>query len=516
MRRPFAALLVVAVSLCVGRAGNASDEPPGGAQTQQAQWDSAARDAFELVRAVTANAFASGAPARCRLAFPRQGMTGTLEAANESRIEVQARGIRLTFAWDALSPKHVYSLGKTYLPADDAGSHLALSIYCYVNGLKRECEDEAGTAVAIAGRGGAFLAEASEVLDHLALLRAAAVKRMMRTPKPTRTSQRPQERRVPKGIDPSWRPMVCTDANVRGATVSFEIGFTSFRDMYKSDEERVRQDLLAFVEWANVTWVPEVMVHWTLKDIVIRRSPSEEPSHGQRSTNHHYKTLGKIDPELESSMLVKLTTETGGWSLGGWYSTGIRRTVVAHKYLKQHFHHEAAHAFQQGHGCGRPYEKGSMNGSNNGPYKFIPRQHVFNFKELEGMIPSPEKFGTFERLGPWKTPVPPYARMDFAHRAKDADHEEKIPLDVLANDHTANNGRLWIKSASRPKNGGTVGRAIGRGPGGRDVLFYKRPANPDLEYDFFTYTLVNDYGLESTGNVLVLFGGDSPAEVVHP
>ena len=172
---------------------------------------------------------------------------------------------------------------------------------------------------------------------------------------PAQTTAQPQNHSSPPpGVDASWQPFIYKDAHVKECRVGIELGYTVFEKYYHKDVAAATAAAQAFIEKINYPWVSEVMIHWTLADLVIRQTP-EEDKHPDGSNNgimfndtHH---LFIVDKKLDFALKVS-TSMNGG--LGGGYCATIPPPWWA-------FDHEASHGFGLPHEHGYPYERGPQN-----------------------------------------------------------------------------------------------------------------------------------------------------------
>lgn len=308
---------------------------------------------------------------------------------------------------------------------------------------------------------------------------------------------KPAGSRRPPGVDSSWKPRVYTGAHIRECRVGVDMGYTVFQEQFKGDAAKATANIYETLERFNAHWTPELMIHFKVAKIVIRKTPQEDPHQGSTDA-------GRMWGDMRSLFLAQEKLDFGiKMATGLSIALGGGRAMVTWKDWFA-FDHEGSHAFGQPHGVGWPYEKGPQNQANVGPYQFMPQHHVFGFAEAEAIIKDSQNL---KDTGPFPKPVAPYAKMDVVRVRADASvSSHTIPIDVLANDHDANNGPLWIKSFDPV---GRRGGAVTRSTGG-DSLIYKRSGRFSFEtYDHFTYTVVDGDGLESRGNVLVLFEAEN-------
>lgn len=63
-------------------------------------------------------------------------------SATEEALVVAAGGAELPIPWERLEPARLYQIGRKYLAADDAASHVQLARFCLAHGLATEAEEE--------------------------------------------------------------------------------------------------------------------------------------------------------------------------------------------------------------------------------------------------------------------------------------------------------------------------------------------------------------------------------------
>ena len=98
-------------------------------------------------------------------------------------------------------------------------------------------------------------------------------------------------------------------------------------------------------------------------------------------------------------------------------------------------------------------------------------------------------------------PVAPYGWVDSAVAFGDP-----ITIDVIANDHDANNDVLDVQLRDTVSLlGGTISLSSGTGPGGRNEIFYTPPGGSGE--DFFHYTVIDSTGRTDWGAVYVTVDG---------
>lgn len=108
-----------------------------------------------------------------------------------------------------------------------------------------------------------------------------------------------------------------------------------------------------------------------------------------------------------------------------------------------------------------------------------------------------------EKVGPYPTPVPPYAHPDFVRlNAAQLEREGSLILDILGNDHDGNCQALRLLSFDTTTALG-AGLSVSKGTGdqGQDQLIYTPGPVPPLGSDSFEYVVGDDDGLMQTGIV---------------
>jgi hypothetical protein len=332
-------------------------------------------------------------------------------------------------------------------------------------------------------------------------------------------SKAPPGSRLPEGVDAAWKPFVFSEARVRECRMGIEIGYTVFDKKFGKDPEKAAAAANAFIERLNTYWVSEVMIHWTLAALVLRKTAAEDP-HPDGTENGRLwgETRRLFVEEKKLDFGLKISSAMNG-GLGGGRCATLPTPWWA-------FDHEASHGFGLPHEHGWPYDRGPQNISNPWSlYGKLPRgfpsdpgdapglwygekglEHTFSKKNVDDMM---RDVRGLKDLGPYSRPRPPYAAMDVVRLAvspASSAPSVRTAIDVLANDHDCNNGPIWIKSFDpRTLRGAGVKRAAGGAPGGRDALTYEIAGTARFTFhDVFTYTAVDPDGLENKGHVLVL------------
>jgi hypothetical protein len=168
--------------------------------------------------------------------------------------------------------------------------------------------------------------------------------------------------------------------------------------------------------------------------------------------------------------------------------------------------HVARHEHGHNWGCGDcvegcPGPDGSTVNSNNSVT--LSR---FSNPEVDQFMSCRSSSGVYLRnIGAYTYPVPPYANLDeIIMLATDS----YVDIDVLGNDYDANGDDIAIEDfETTTQLGGLVAFSAGTGPGGRDELVYVPPGD-QLGTDRFTYTIVDDTGRESKGNIIIYLEPD--------
>lgn len=373
--------------------------------------------------------------------------------------------------WTSLAPRDKRELALALLKPGDRASAVLAGYYLLTTGERKRAEQ--------------LLKEIPDELKPYAGSTVAA-------PAVARGSSR-----RPPGVDSAWKPRVFSGAKMRVIRTGVDVGHSVFLEQFKGDVAKATANVHEVIARFNAHWIPELMIEYKVEKIVIRKTPGEDPHHGSTDA-------GKMWGDTRALFLEKEKLDFGvKMATGLSIALGGGRAMVTWKDWFA-FDHEGSHAFGQPHGVGWPYEKGPQNQANVGPYSFVPQLHVFGFAEADAIIANSSNH---KDMGPYAKPVAPYARMDLLRVRADADRDRHaFPIDVLGNDHDANNGPLWIKAFDPV---GRKGGTLTRGAGG-DVLQYKRPGKFGFEMaDHFTYTIVDGDGLESKGNILILFEAEN-------
>lgn len=108
-------------------------------------WMHEADETAALVRKAVA---AGGKKGRIEVAFGRSTKEARIVGATETELTVSpAPGMTMGLAWEKVEPRSLYLLGRTYLPTQDAGTHLRLARYCLAHGLFGEGRAELARAL---------------------------------------------------------------------------------------------------------------------------------------------------------------------------------------------------------------------------------------------------------------------------------------------------------------------------------------------------------------------------------
>lgn len=162
--------------------------------------------------------------------------------------------------------------------------------------------------------------------------------------------------------------------------------------------------------------------------------------------------------------------------------------------------HEMGHCFGMGHSDGNAPEGATINsgdGSNGNIYARMSTSEVkVGLDRRDARASEMFTEGTYDEVD-----LPPYACMDAAVYSYAPG--SSLLIDVLANDHDANNDSLAILDFEPvTKLGARVQLSTGSGPGGRSQLALQRLADHGQE-DYFTYRIKDSSGQIATAAVYV-------------
>jgi len=150
------ALHVAALCAVSARAADVADAAPGFDPTSATtetrdptqEWKTESADVQMLIAGATMAGVGAGRTEKITVRMGGSVSRGTVVKADEGGIGVELRGLTLTFAWDKLTPRQYYALGRAYLPKEGL-VYGALARYCVVNGMEKEAEDEIGRALSL-------------------------------------------------------------------------------------------------------------------------------------------------------------------------------------------------------------------------------------------------------------------------------------------------------------------------------------------------------------------------------
>ncbi|MES2924669.1 MAG: LamG-like jellyroll fold domain-containing protein [Verrucomicrobiota bacterium] len=176
----------------------------------------------------------------------------------------------------------------------------------------------------------------------------------------------------------------------------------------------------------------------------------------------------------------------GGYFVQPWGGNGYTWGFVRH---------EMGHCFGMGHEDGGGPEGGTINSHGNIYARMSTSEVKVALNRRDSRASEMTTEGTFTGVN-----LPPYACMD-AVTTSCAPHST-VMIDVLANDHDANNQTRTIQSfETTSKLGATVSLSVGTGPGGRNQLALQRLVDHGQE-DTFSYRIQDSSGQTATGIVI--------------
>lgn len=301
----------------------------------------------------------------------------------------------------------------------------------------------------------------------------------------------------------SFAPYGC---DVMRAEIGFDVDYVFYSSTGGSNpgtvltlhEQLVNNDI-------NTRFIRDTLIEHVIGKVIIRTDPATDPYANTPDMGVQLTTLRNIwnalPPAENTHDLAQLTTgQTTNYGGLAWVTvvcSSYRYSVATRAFGADFWagasRHEIAHNWGLGHGHrGCPErEVGIMCGDSS-------RMHVL---EVDTVIAHRNSRTCLVNIGPYPLPVAPYAGMDKVYVVNGS---SPVVIDVLANDHDANCDVLTIDSFNTLSElGGTIARSVGTGPDGRDQLVYTPPAN-DFGVDWFSYTISDQTGLKSAGNIKVI------------
>ena len=285
------------------------------------------------------------------------------------------------------------------------------------------------------------------------------------------------------------RPDGSDDCGVVQAELALDCSYSCF-ERKNLDIAEVEAMFEETINELNIIYVRDIRVEYLLGRTVIRTTPESDPYFGLEffdkldvvrdewnsgvwGEEHDQAALVDGDGDGSGLAWVGTVCSASRYSINGF--SGLLPVVV--------MRHELGHNWGAGH-----YEGGSPEGPTIMSGNSIPR---FSGPEKDKMMPHRDSRTCLDDLGPYPTPIPPYAHFDDHLAARCS----TLPMAVLSNDEDANCQDLEIVDFDRVTPlGGSVSLA-------GDSLIYAAPY--ELGTDNFTYTIQDSDGLTAIGNIRV-------------
>ncbi len=347
---------------------------------------------------------------------------------------------------------------------------------------------------------------------------------------------------APNGSQPEEAPLG-SPVKVLQAELGVDVAFSFYKGRFGLSNPATVQRILD--DWLNKDYNPSAvsgtLVEHKYGTIVLRTTAAADPyvndvgeiaspllskfrgiwngnnaSFPRPSTTHDVAHLA-----LEQAVGVTGLAYVGVVGTSNRYNLATARSGLG--FWRSGTRHEMGHNYSTGHGdgCGEP----RFNYADNNQFGYMCGgfHERVNSRESIKMIAhrNSRAAGTFTDLGIAYAPaMVPYCAQDVTTTT--ANGSPAIVLDVLANDHDANNNNFtikaikkktpdtWIQQATSTELtttlGGKVKRLIGTGPGGRDQLSYTAPPSGSGGSDELHYQVVDTTGKFGEGYVKITVG----------
>lgn len=321
--------------------------------------------------------------------------------------------------------------------------------------------------------------------------------------------------------------VVLNPISVKRAEIAFDVSNSAYVNRYGSSTQQVMDQINLFLSSTlegrlNTIWIRDALVEHQLGQVIVRTSAAADPyiqaGHGNRSGTdgvllNAFRDHWNSGVHGTSHDLAHLMLGAGGgglaWvgSVGGSlrYSMadggdknswlGFARHEVGHTWGLQHSH--GGVNFNQPNGTtGEPTgtQYGIMWGGNHGAMTPLEQQTVFNLRN--GVAGQLDDVGALTSVN-----IRPYGKLDSFTVSESG----TFALDLLSNDHDANNDPLYISGVGQRftafhtmPTGSTLEISKGTGPSGQDMLLYTPAPGVSQETVFYR---VNDGQLDNFGQV---------------
>ena len=354
------------------------------------------------------------------------------------------------------------------------------------------------------------------------------------------------------------------------AEIGFDVSNRTFREDFKGDvngtnfapngdhgkgfennADLANRYIQSFVNDLNKRFIPDVLVKLRVGVVNIRMAAGTDPyegrstqtstlelfrniwngsdtSFGARPSSTHdfaHAMIGGVGDSAAGRAWVGTITESYRYSVGGTSNgSGLN-------FWKGVAKHEIVHSWGGSHGDGDQLEFNG-NGTHYG-YAMIQNidgTRVNSIEQGKMLSERNSSTGGLSNIGPIsdaEVNANPYCLLDRFDVLTSAD-PQPVLLDVLKNDHDANNTPFQLESFTLYKDGALarvdnaittrLGASIsiseGSGPGGRDQILYT-PASGVSGTDQFLYIVRDENGRGSTGNLIVTLVSSDPGVALY-
>jgi hypothetical protein len=285
------------------------------------------------------------------------------------------------------------------------------------------------------------------------------------------------------------RPSPLEECGVVQAELALDCSYSCF-ERKNLDLAEVEAMFEQTINELNIIYVRDLRIEYLLGRTVVRTTPAEDPYYGLA----FFDKLDVVKSEWNSGLwgdshdqtaLVDGDGDGAGLAWVGSVCTSNRYSIngFSGDLPVVVMRHELGHNWGSGH-----YEGGAPEGPTIMSGNSIPR---FSGPEKEKIMPHRNSRTCLDAIGPYPTPIPPYAHFDDYRLARCG----TLSMDVLSNDEDANCQPLEISDwETETPLGGTVSLEQG-------MLRYEAPSESGV--DRFTYSIEDSDGLTATGNIRV-------------
>ncbi|MDA7887972.1 M12 family metallo-peptidase [Akkermansiaceae bacterium] len=349
------------------------------------------------------------------------------------------------------------------------------------------------------------------------------------------------------------------------AEIGFEVSNRTFREDFKGDvnwtnfapngdhgkgfennADLANRYIQSFVNDLNKRFIPDVLVKLRVGVVNIWMAAGTDPYEGrstQTSTlelfrdiwngnNTNFGARPSSTHDLAHAMIGGAGDSAAGRAWVGQITESLRYSVGGTSngsglnYWKGVAKHEIVHSWGGSHGDGNQLEFNG-NGTHYG-YAMIQNidgTRINSIEQGKMLNERNSSTGGLTNIGPISVAemnANPYCLLDRFDVLTSAD-PQPVLLDVLKNDHDANNtpfqlesftlyqdgGLARVDNATTTRLGASISISEGSGPGGRDQILYT-PAPGVSGTDQFLYIVRDEDGRGSTGNLIVTLVSSDP------